>query len=258
MKNHYENYGTGNEMPLYSVSTSSIVSGSVEAFTKNIKEKLVKHTAKFKGALGTKKENINCVAGLFCAVIALKLFINPLDINIGGFAGLYAILNKLFGFSNTFSAVVLNAVPFIWAYRHRGINTIIRTIAVTFLFSSILDLVPDISYQTSQLLTVVMSLVGSVLAGLGFGLILLGNASTGGSDFLGLLINDKFKKIPVGMAMVMVNLTIVVLTMFVSGVSAFFLSVVSMSIVNITIGIMIEPEKYNVVNKIKMLRTKSV
>ena len=189
------------------------------------------------------KKNIHAAMGLLFAVMGIKLFVQPLAINIGGFAGLYAIANTYLKIPNILSSILLNAAPFLWAYRKKGMRAIIRSLVVTACFSLLLDIFPGTSHVYSSYLVPVAAVAGSLLTGLGFGMILISDASTGGSDFLGLMIHEALPKVSVGTAMTCVNGSIVLLTGLLCGVDKFLWSLVSMAIVNLTIGAVVD--RYN-------------
>lgn len=185
-------------------------------------------------------KNILAVIGVAIAVTGIKLFIEPVGINIGGFAGMYAIMYTYFGVPNILSALILNLLPFLWALKRKGVATIIRTVIVTAIFSILLDLSPKFILPfVSQCLPLAV-VTGAVLSGAGFGLILISDASTGGSVFLGLMVHDIIPFIPVGVAMTLVNGGIVVITGILCGMTQFAWSLVGMAIVNLTIGAIVD------------------
>lgn len=188
------------------------------------------------------KKNCFVLAGLFLAVLGFKIGLLPLNVNIGGFAGIGQILNHCLGIPFAVTSALLNGALFLWAAKNEGWKSVIRAIVTTAVFSTLLDWIPTIVLPNMSVYHEWLLLViAGISTGCGFGLILRGNATTGGSDYLGKLIVKLFPAISMGTACTMINLSIVAATAVLFGladlVQAFLATVIVNESVNITLYI---------------------
>ncbi len=140
------------------------------------------------------------LAGLFLSAMAYRLFLIPNQVAPGGFTGVGQILHELDGISalwcwrSTFpSALSLKSIG--WRFGA-------KSLLASFAFSMLVDYLPVGALTDDALLAAVF---GGAIGGAGFGLIMLGGATTGGSDMLGMLIHKRLKVIKVSAAVFMVD-----------------------------------------------------
>ena len=140
------------------------------------------------------------VVGLLASASAYRLFLVPCDIAAGGFTGVGQLVSHITGgaVSVGIVPVILNVPLFAVTIRSMGwsgwaCGRLVAMLALSFF----IDWLPIPAATDDMLLA---SVFGGLLGGLGFGLILRGGASTGGSDLLGKLIHEKFPYIRVGRA----------------------------------------------------------
>jgi uncharacterized membrane-anchored protein YitT (DUF2179 family) len=141
-------------------------------------------------------------SGLLLSTVAYRIFLIPNHVAPGGFAGIGQILNTLFGWNVGFVVLALNIPLFALSLRSIGLRFGVRSLLVSIAFSLLIDYLPLGPLTDDALLAAVF---GGAMAGVGFGLILLGDATTGGSDMLGMLIHRKFKMMKIGAAVFMVD-----------------------------------------------------
>lgn len=186
-----------------------------------------------------KKENLCLTIGMILSVITFKYFLIPSGINIGGFAGISQILNKIFNIPYIASTICMNGILYLWGSHCKGFKFVARSIFATILFSFLLDIIPLFGYTEYPLW--ITSIIASIGAGCGFGLILSANASTGGSDLLAAIIAEYFPKISIGNAMIITNLTIISVTGFMTGFiygrDLFIISIITTVLSNILIDV---------------------
>lgn len=146
-----------------------------------------------------------CLQGL-----SMSLFLFPHSIPSGGAAGLAILLNHWFDLSHGLSLWLANIVFLLFALRYFGFSWTIRTI-----FSV------AVTSVTVTLLTEQVSLphvhigfdiiVGSLIFGIGVGLLIRAGASSGGIVIPALMIAS-YKKWSPGKVMMIINMVIFLLT----------------------------------------------
>ena len=164
------------------------------------------------------------LAGLMLGAMAYQLFLIPNEIAPGGFTGIGQILNTLFGWNVGFVALVLNVPLFALSMRSMGWRFGIRSLLASFAFSMMIDYLPFGALTHDKMLAAIF---GGVVAGVGFGLIMLGDATTGGSDMLGMLIHRKIKVIKVSSLVFSVDALVIVAAGIVYDVQEALLALVS-------------------------------
>jgi len=141
--------------------------------------------------------NIIMIAlGLLCTGAAYRMYLVPNNVTAGGFTGIGQLLNHLFGIRVGLVTAALNIPLFLVSMRKMGLRFGLRSFASMLLLSFVIDYLP-IAPATDDLL--LATIFGGVLGGLGFGLILRGNATTGGTDMLASLVVRYVPVLKIGM-----------------------------------------------------------
>lgn len=188
------------------------------------------------------KKNCFVLVGLLLAVLGFKVVLLPQNVNIGGFAGIGQILNHFFDIPFAVTSVLLNGILFLWAAQTEGWKSVIRAIITTAAFSILLDWIPSIVLpEMSGYHEWFLIAIAGIFVGCGFGLILRGDATTGGSDYLGKIIVKYVPSISMGAACTIINLSIVAATAVLFGladlVQAIWATIIVNESVNITLYI---------------------
>ena len=172
--------------------------------------------------------------GTFVMALGFKIFLTPHRIVPGGFMGIAQILYDLLlkvNFSYLSVAtiyIILNIFLYVYAAKIMGVKFAIRVglgILSYSLFVSLIEqtsIVESINSQFVQeeaLLTgvgmyILYALYGGILMGIGLGLVFRGNASTGGSDLVAIIVNKFFPTITTGQIVIFVDGIVVVLSAF--------------------------------------------
>ncbi len=147
--------------------------------------------------------------GLLLMALAFKLFFIPSHIAPGGFTGLATICHVLWGWPVGVTAALLNLPLFVFSRRRMGSAFLLRSLAAMLLLSLLLDGLPSFRLSGDLLLS---SALGGLLMGLGLSLVLLGNATTGGSDLLAALLSGFFPGISLGWLLLCIEGGIVLLS----------------------------------------------
>lgn len=144
-------------------------------------------------------KNARILAGIVIITLAYVLLLNPYSISVGGMTGLAVALNRSFHIPYTPMLIVFNITLFIAGIKVKGWAYTLRSFFAMLLIGILLDLpypmfTPALS-KTSCMVT------GSVCSGIGYGLVISADTSTGGSDQLALIIQKRLPRLSTGTIM---------------------------------------------------------
>ena len=149
------------------------------------------------------------VVGLLIYAFGLTAFLLPEKVVMGGMAGVGSLIYYLSGFPVGYSVFIINAILLIMAYKGVGKKFVIRTIFATFAMSFIINtLQPLFTQPFIEGQPFVNIILGSVICGLGIGIVFINNGSTGGTDIIAAMINRK-RDISIGRTMLYCDLLII-------------------------------------------------
>ncbi len=133
------------------------------------------------------------IVGSFILALAINMFLVPLKISTGGISGVAMIFLYVFKIPLSVTNFVLNAILFILGYKLLNKNALVKTIVGIISLSVFLEITLVFGTYAEDIL--ISSLFGGILVGVGVGLVVLKEASTGGSDFAALMIHKKLQHI---------------------------------------------------------------
>jgi len=145
-----------------------------------------------------KKNLISCVCVLIAALIMsinIKTFVRAGGLLPGGFTGLSLLIqrigDKFFNIEIPYSTVniLLNALPAYIGFKTIGKRFTSYSVAMIILNSFLVDFIPSIPITSDPLL---VALFGGILNGIAISIALMGKASSGGTDFIGVYLSEKF------------------------------------------------------------------
>lgn len=183
------------------------------------------------------RDAILIVAGLFITAAGYRMYLVPNNIAAGGFTGIGQILNAITGVNIGLVVALLNIPLFLLSMRSMGLRFGLRSLLVMLALSALIDYLPIGSVTDDMLLSTVF---GGVICGLGFGLIIRGNATTGGTDMLATLINKRIPVIKVGMGILLTDGFVVVASAFVFDQIAAMYALISVVIMNLTVDFVLD------------------
>lgn len=137
------------------------------------------------------------IVGSTIMALNINSFVHFGNIVPGGFTGITVLIQKLFStffdIAIPFSIIYLplNLVPAAICYKFIGKRFAVYSVASIFITSVIVDFVPQIMLTNEALLS---SIFGGIVNGFAISLCLLAGASTGGTDFISLLMSKKYGK----------------------------------------------------------------
>lgn len=145
--------------------------------------------------------------GSLLLAIGINVFLTPNKISAGGITSLGTVLLYLFGVRMSVTNLLCNCVLFFFGFRKLGKYAVIQTASGIVLLSFFLELTARLPVYSENLL--IASISGGVLMGLGIGFVVRQGASTGGSDFAGLILKRIFPHIPLAILIMVIDCAIV-------------------------------------------------
>lgn len=149
------------------------------------------------------------IAGCVLYAVGFSVFIEPNAIAAGGATGIATLVHHFFAVIPVgFCIIVLNIPLFILGFLKFKGAFLFKTVFATVFSSALIDMFSALlpKYRGDTLLA---ALAAGVASGTGIALIMLKGATTGGTDIVAKLINLKYRFIPIGRLMLMVDAAIV-------------------------------------------------
>ena len=150
------------------------------------------------------------VVGSALVGMGLSVFTVPNDIAPGGVSGLATALAYITPIRVSVWTLMMNIPLMIAAWRKLGPRAIFFTLIATLLLSFFIEIgerfLPKYSSDT-----LVASLMGGVVSGLGMGMLFIRGISTGGTDLLALILKKLLPNLPTGTLLMFVDATVVVI-----------------------------------------------
>ena len=132
------------------------------------------------------KNDLLVVVGLLVAAAAYRMYLIPNQVVNGGFTGVGQLLNHATGISIGLVNIALNVPLFLISMKSMGLRFGVRSLVTMVLLSLLIDHIPLPPATGDMLLA---SVYGGAISGIGFGLVLRGSATTGGTDMLASLLH---------------------------------------------------------------------
>ena len=177
------------------------------------------------------------IAGLFLCTTAYNIFLIPNDIAAGGFTGIAQLVNSFTGWLVGSVSLALNVPLFLFSMKSMGLKFGLRSLIATILLSVLLDTV-HFGWTTDD--RWLATLYGGLLSGAGFGLILRGNATTGGTDMLASVIHKLCPRIKVSIGLFFIDGLVVVLSAFVFDTAAAMYALIAILLCNVVVDFVLE------------------
>lgn len=130
--------------------------------------------------------------GTFIMALGLSYFLIPNNIAVGGASGVATILHAKFGFHVSLVVLIINAVLFFVSFKTMSKSVFIKSAIGTVALTIFLEITSNAVPFTKDIL--LASSFGGVLVGAGVGIVVRYGASTGGSDFLAIILHSVLKK----------------------------------------------------------------
>lgn len=141
--------------------------------------------------------------------LSVNFFTAPNDIAPGGATGLATLANYLFGLPIGVGILLVNLPLFALAIWLLGGSFTVKTIIATVMMSVLVDLTSFIPHYSGD--KILCALFGGILSGAGMALVFLRGGTTGGTDILSRLLRLKWRSIPMGRMILLVDLVVILL-----------------------------------------------
>ncbi len=167
------------------------------------------------------------LAGLVLMALSFDLFFVPSAIAPGGLTGLATVFHVLWGWPVGLVSALLNLPLFLIGWRSMGRTFAVRSFAAMLLLSLLLDLLPIVPLTQDRLLSAVF---GGVLLGAGLALVLMGNATTGGTDLAAAMLRRLLPGLPFGRLLLLVESCVVLVSALTLGADVTLYAVVALAV----------------------------
>lgn len=142
------------------------------------------------------------LGGAFVLAVSINSILLPNQIVAGGANGISIILNHLFGFKVSTVLYIINIPLLVLCFGLLGKEVGMKTIVGSMIYPFFVAITADVPVLTHNPL--LAGIFGGVVTGLGLGLVFKGNASTGGTAIISQIVT-KYLKIPIGVAVSVVD-----------------------------------------------------
>ena len=183
------------------------------------------------------KNSLLIVFGLLIAASAYRLYLIPNQVVAGGFTGVGQLLNHLIGISVGTVNILLNVPLFLVSMRSMGIRFGLRSLIAMFALSLLIDHLPLPAATDDMLLAAVY---GGAISGIGFGMVLRGSATTGGTDMLASLMHRVIPVLRVSYGIFLVDGLVIIASAFTFEPQAAMYGLISTFLCNVLIDLVLE------------------
>lgn len=184
------------------------------------------------------KNAVLILLGLLCCSAAYNLYLIPNSIAAGGFTGIGQLINSSFPWISVgMISALLNIPLFILSMKSLGLRFGIRSLLAMLGLSLFIDCIPFPVATDDMLLATVF---GGALGGVGFGLVLRGSATTGGSDMLASLIHRHVPTVRVSVGIFAVDGLVIIASAFVFDQTAAMYALICTFLMNVVVDVVLE------------------
>lgn len=183
------------------------------------------------------KQDALMVVGLFVMMLSYNYFFVPNQLAPGGVTGLSTIIYYVTGLPVGLMSAVINIPLFLFSYKSMGRSFALRSLIAMLLLSFLLDAFPIVALTDDDLLA---TIIGGALLGGGLAMVLMGNASTGGTDLAAAVINRFLPHLSFGLILLVIEICIVTASGFAFGAQKALYSGVSLFLTSYLIDMLQE------------------
>ncbi|KGJ49564.1 MULTISPECIES: YitT family protein [Paraclostridium] len=155
-------------------------------------------------------QSLGLVVGCIFMSIGINMFFKPYTIAPGGLSGLSLVLGKLTGLPIPVVMLAIGIPLVIFSIKILGVKDSIKTLIGMTVFSIILGVTSSLSNFDVTKDVLLCSISGALCLGIGLGIVLKMDASTGGTDLIALMLNRAFPSVPLSKFMVILDGMVVI------------------------------------------------
>lgn len=192
------------------------------------------HVQFFEGGMFFLRKGLVIVVGSIFLSLGINLFLTPYEILDGGIVGLALILYYLYKLKIGLMIIILSIPIFIIAwfkYRACFYNSLHGLIVSSFM----IDLLKPVR-SLIQIEAIYSSILGGIFVGIGIGLMLRFDTSTGGTDLIAQFLCNK-TGINVGILIFVIDSMVILLGGFLLSSSTLLLSIITILVVGMTTSV---------------------
>ena len=152
--------------------------------------------------------------GLLCTTFGWGAFLIPANVTGGGVSGIAAIIYFGTGFSPSITFLLVNIVLILAAMKLVNLSLGVRSIYGVVVFSLLLALFQKFFPEPLVTDTLLATIVGAILSGIGTGIVFTQGGSSGGTDLIAMMITNK-RNISPGRVIIMVDVVVITSSFFV-------------------------------------------
>ena len=183
------------------------------------------------------KNSLFIIAGLLIASVGYRMYLIPNQVVNGGFTGVGQLLNHALGVGVGTVNIALNVPLFLVSMRSMGLRFGVRSLIAMLLLSLLIDHIP-LPPATDDLL--LAAVYGGAISGIGLGLVLRGNATTGGTDMLASLLHRVIPTLKVSYAIFFFDGLVIIASAFAFEPQAAMYGLISTFLCNVLIDLVLE------------------
>ena len=172
------------------------------------------------------------VLAIAIIAVCVNLFLGPHNIAAGGITGLAILLESLFGFQRAVVVLVANVIILGLAFLFLGKEVFFNTVIGAGLLPVFINIIPQRMLINDTMLSMV---AGSVLFGIAVSILYANRASSGGTA-VPPLIFKKYFNLNTSIGLFLSDGIVVILSLFVFSVDAFFFAIFSIFITSVTMS----------------------
>ena len=167
----------------------------------------------------------------------VKAIIQPNGFVTGGITGLSLFLENMYGWNSTILVAIFTAIIFVAGLLILGKELAAQTLASSIIYPICLwvfDLM-DLSFMSQITDKWMLILSAGIIIGIGLGLIMRANASTGGMDTIGLIIHKYCKLLSVGSYLMILDIGVMATQLISASIESFAFGIVLAIIYSVVI-----------------------
>lgn len=148
------------------------------------------------------------LVGSFLIAVGVNWFLLPHKIAAGGASGIGTILYVILGIPISVTALIINVSLLIAGYKSLSKSSFLKALFGMLGLSLFLEITSIVQPFSNDVL--LSSIYGGVVVGIGVGLAVSRNASTGGTDFAAVLLNKLYPRFSVAVYILIIDAIIIV------------------------------------------------
>ena len=146
--------------------------------------------------------------GLLCTAFGWGAFLIPSQVTGGGVSGVAAIIYFGTKFPVSITYLLINAVLILVAMKIVNVNFGLKSIYGVVVFSVLLGLFQNVVTEPLVTDTLLATIVGAILSGIGTGIVFTQGGSAGGTDLIAMMITSR-RNISPGRVIMMVDVVVI-------------------------------------------------